>query len=85
MLNFVIGMMLGAIFGLFMFSIFSVSSDSDKKAEKMISDWVEYKCKVNTISECGNLCCWYCLGASECKFVCKGHPSECGQSIAQLK
>ncbi|CCJ32876.1 hypothetical protein [Caloramator australicus] len=80
MLNFVLGMLLGAILGLFMFAIFSVSSDSDKKAEKMINDWVEYKCK-NNVHKCGDLCCWMCIAAHNCPDVCKNTPQKCNRSV----
>jgi hypothetical protein len=41
---------------------------------------LKFKCKVSTMG-CGDLCCTFCPGASECGSACKNKPSECGRSI----
>ena len=40
----------------------------------------DYKCRNNVELGCGDTCCKFCLGASECKYACQGRPDECGLS-----
>lgn len=50
-------------------------------ALKGMDDEPYYKCRTNTIKECGDMCCMFCLGANECKYACKGDPSNCGMQM----
>lgn len=76
---FIVGGCLGFVFAALMLAA------KDKNEEESLSDWIDYKCKLSTMKECDNSCCWTCLGASECKYACKGNPSECGQSIISMR
>ena len=40
---------------------------------------IDYKCK-NNVELCGDTCCKFCLGATECKYACKADPTLCGMS-----
>lgn len=40
----------------------------------------DYKCRNNVELGCGDTCCRFCIGATECKYACQGRPDECGLS-----
>lgn len=82
MLNFIIGCVIGSCFGFTILAL--IKAEKYKNAVDNLEniDKLYFKCKINPTNACGDTCCKFCFGASDCAWACEGSPDICGQSYS---
>ncbi len=76
MLKVVIAFVIGELIGFMVAAYFKGAKDAETTIKVP-----EPRCKTNALKECGNQCCSFCLGATECRYACRLRPGECGQAV----
>jgi hypothetical protein len=78
----IIGLIIGASVGLSIMVLLVNAKESDAEMERTITiDEPNYKCKQNSMIDCKDTCCKFCLGSPDCSWACGGEPSTCGQGV----
>lgn len=75
-MKYIVCLWAGVIIGFLIATFFKGAKESDPVTREP-----EPRCKTNIMKECGDQCCSFCLGATECRYACKLHPGKCGQVV----
>lgn len=76
MLKVVIAFAVGELIGFMVVAFFKGAKELETTPREP-----EPRCKTNASKECGDQCCSFCLGATDCKYACQLKPGRCGQVV----